>query len=228
MTTSTNRIRVLMAEDEGLFRDLVSTVLSKQERVELVGSFGDAESALRAAPALRPEVALLDIELGDGMNGVQLGIRLRQKLPKLGIVLLSNHNDARLLTALPPDVIGGWSYLIKKSVTNTSSLLRAIEGAAAGLVVLDPALTGSRTASASGPLGELTPRQRDILELIAEGFTNAAIADELGLTVKSVENQINGLYQALGIDREDRFVQPRVSAVLIYLENTHQRPLPTV
>ena len=226
MTTSTDRIRVLMAEDEGLFRDLVSTVLAKQERVEPVGSFGDAESALRAAPGLRPDVALLDIELGDGMNGVQLGIKLRQKLPKLGIVLLSNHNDPRLLSSLPRESMGGWSYLIKKSVTNTASLLRAIEGAAAGLVVLDPALTGSRTASEAGPLQELTPRQKDILELIAEGFTNAAIADELGLTVKSVENQINGLYQALSIDREDRFVQPRVSAVLIYLENTQARPLP--
>ena len=228
MAITPDRIRILMAEDEGLFRDLLSTVLGKQDRLEPVGSFGDAASALRAAPALRPDVALLDIELGDGMNGVQLGVKLREKLPKLGIVLLSNHNDPRLLTSLPPQSMGGWSYLIKKSVTNTSSLLRAIEGAAAGLVVLDPALTGNRTASGSGPLNELTPRQKDILELIAEGFTNAAIADELGLTVKSVENQINGLYQALAIDRDDRFVQPRVNAVLIYLENTRDRPLPTL
>lgn len=225
MTEVDDRIRVLMAEDEGLFRDLVSTVLAAQPRLNPVGAFGDAASALRAAPSLRPDVALLDIELGDGMNGVQLGVKLREKLPRLGIVLLSNHNDPRLLTALPPASMGGWSYLIKKSVTTTSSLLRAIEGAAAGLVVLDPALTSNRTAS--GPLSELTPRQKDILELIAEGFTNAAIAEELGLTVKSVENQINGLYQALGIDREDRFVQPRVNAVLIYLENTRERPLPT-
>ena len=220
-------IRVLMAEDEGLFRDLVQTVLAQQSRVEPVGAFPDAESALRAAETLKPDVALLDIELGEGgMNGVQLGVRLRQQLPKIGIVLLSNHNDARLLQALPAEAMGGWSYLIKKSVSNSAALVRAIEGAAAGLVVLDPALTSRRTVDEEGRLRELTPRQRDILELIAEGYTNAAIADELGLTVKSVENQINSLYQVLAIDREDRFVQPRVSAVLIYLEHTKEKPLP--
>ena len=221
-------IRVLMAEDEGLFRDLVKTVLSQQEGIELVGAFPNAEAALQAAPALKPDVALLDIELGEGgMNGVQLGVRLRRELPKIGIVLLSNHNDARLLQALPAESMGGWSYLIKKSVSNAAVILRAIRGAADGLVVLDSALTSRRVVDEKGPLAELTPRQRDILELIAEGYTNAAIADQLGLTVKSVENQINGLYQTLYIDREDRYVQPRVNAVLIYLENTREKPLPT-
>lgn len=221
-------IRVLMAEDEGLFRDLVKTVLSQQEGLELVGAFPNAEAALQAAPGLKPDVALLDIELGEGgMNGVQLGVRLRRELPKIGIVLLSNHNDARLLQALPAESMGGWSYLIKKSVSNAAVILRAIRGAADGLVVLDSALTSRRVVDEKGPLAELTPRQRDILELIAEGYTNAAIADQLGLTVKSVENQINGLYQTLYIDREDRYVQPRVNAVLIYLENTREKPLPT-
>lgn len=221
-------IRVLTAEDEGLFRDLVKTVLSQQEGIELVGAFPTAEAALEAAPGLKPDVALLDIELGEGgMNGVQLGVRLRRVLPKIGIVLLSNHNDARLLQALPPESMGGWSYLIKKSVSNAAVILRAIRGAADGLVVLDPALTSRRVVDEKGPLAELTPRQRDILELIAEGYTNAAIADQLGLTVKSVENQINGLYQTLYIDREDRYVQPRVNAVLIYLDSTKEKPLPT-
>jgi len=221
-------IRVLIAEDEGLFRDLVKTVLSQQEGIELVGAYPNAEAALQAAPGLKPDVALLDIELGEGgMNGVQLGVRLRRELPKIGIVLLSNHNDARLLQALPAESMGGWSYLIKKSVSNAAVILRAIRGAADGLVVLDSALTSRRVVDEKGPLAELTPRQRDILELIAEGYTNAAIADQLGLTVKSVENQINGLYQTLYIDREDRYVQPRVNAVLIYLENTREKPLPT-
>jgi len=213
------KIKVVIVEDEGLFRDLLRVALSQHSRIDVVGAFGDARSALAAVPALRPQVAILDIELRGDMNGIQLGLLLRQQLPELGIVLLSNHHDPQFLASVPRAAIAGWSYLLKKSVSDVQALGRAIEGAAAGFVVLDPLLAGASRQEAASPLANLTPRQRDILALIAQGYTNSAIAERLSLAEKSVENQINLLYQQLGIDREDLSLQPRVKAVLIYLQD---------
>jgi len=220
-------IRVMLVEDEDLYRDLLRVVLSHQSRMDVIGSFADGESALREAEALAPQVAILDIELRGGMNGIQLGLALRRRLPGLGVVLLSNHGDPEFIASLPQEVIAGWSYLLKKSVSDVASLRRAIEGAVAGFVVLDPQLViGLRPRRGSRHAG-LTPRQREILALIAQGLTNSAIARELHLADKSVENQINAIYQQLGIDREDTSVQPRVKAVLIYLqESMYQRDGP--
>lgn len=214
-------IRTIIVEDEGLFRDLLRVSLTQSEHIEVVGDFADGDAALAAAPSLEPRVAILDIELAGGMNGIRLGRLLRQRLPGLGIVLLSNHREPAFLSAIPEREMAGWSYLLKKSVGNVAALQRAIEGAAAGFMVLDPLLTRSESPRLDGRLARLSPRQMDILARMAEGFTNAAIADALRLTQKTVENQINNLYQVLEIDRQDTSVQPRVKAVLTYLrENT--------
>jgi DNA-binding NarL/FixJ family response regulator len=210
-------VRVMIVEDEDLYRDLLRVVLSQHPRMAVVGAFANGESALGEAAALAPEVAILDIELRGGMNGIQLGLLLRRHLPGLGIVLLSNHGDPEFIASLPQEVIAGWSYLLKKSVSDVESLGRAIEGAVAGFVVLDPQLVTGLRPRGGSKHAQLTPRQREILALIAQGLTNRAIAGRLILAEKSVENQINAIYQQLGIDREDTSVQPRVKAVLIYL-----------
>ncbi len=215
------RTRVVIVEDEGLYRDLLSVALGQHRRLEVVGAFGDGPSALASVPALGPHVAMLDIELGGAMNGIQLGLSLRRQLPDLGIVLLSNHQDPHFLTSVPRTAIAGWSYLLKKSVGDLHALSRAIEGAAAGFVVLDPQLVVGASPRAASPLSQLTARQQEILHLIAQGFTNAAIAERLSLAEKTVENQINLLYQQLKIDREDPTLQPRVKAVLTYLRDAH-------
>ncbi len=217
------KIKVVLVEDEGLFRDLLRIVLSESPRLEIVGSFADGESALAAAPCLQPHVAILDIELGGSMNGIKLGLLLRRQLPEMGVVLLSNHSDPHFISSLPPDAIAGWSYLLKKSVRDVESLQRAIEGAAAHFVVLDPQLARGMYPRADSRLADLTPRQREVLGLIAEGYTNAAIAQALGLAEKSVENQISLLYHQLGIDREDSSLHPRVKAVLTYLRESQIR-----
>lgn len=213
-------IRVVLVEDEGLYRDLVRIALSNHPRLEVVGAYADADSALTEAPAQAPHVAILDIELPGGLNGVQLGLRLRRHLPEIGIVLLSNHGDPDFLSSLPPETIAGWSYLLKKTVGDVSSLLRAIEGAAAGLVVLDPALVTDMEPRTNSAVSRLAPRQREILGLIAQGLSNAAIASLLTLSEKSVENQINLVYQNLGIQRGGGGIHPRVSAVLKYMQES--------
>lgn len=223
-TIPQEKVRIIIVEDEDLYRDLLRIVLGQHPRLNVVGAFADAASALDAAPALRPQVAMLDIELrGGGLNGIQLGLQLRKKLPDLGIVLLSNLGDPHFLTSLPSDVVGGWSYLLKKSVSDVGALSRAVEGAAGRLVVLDPQLVAGMRPRPEGPLARLTTRQREIVELIAQGMTNGGIAERLVLAEKSVENQINQLYQQLAIDRQDNTVHPRVKAALIYLEGSRFR-----
>lgn len=176
---------------------------------------------MRDAPVLRPDVALMDIELGGALNGVQAAILLRRALPNLGIVLLSNQGSPRLLASLPQDSMGGWSYLLKQSVRDISSLHRAIEGAASGLMVLDPSLVANRKARTGGAIDRLTPRQREVMGLVAQGYTNAAIAEKLVVATKTVEKQLNLLYQELAVDRNTSNLHPRVKAVLIYMEETH-------
>jgi DNA-binding NarL/FixJ family response regulator len=224
MASNPDKIRVVLVEDEALYRDLLRIVLSEHPRLEVVGTFSDGESALEAVPALRPNVAILDIELGGALNGIQVGLLLRQRHPDVGIVLLSSHGEPEFVASLPQEVISGWSYLLKRSVSDVGALTRAIEGAAAGFVVLDPQLVAGRRPRSEGIVSRLTPRQREILGLIAQGFTNAAIAEKLILTEKSVENQVNLLYQQLGVNRPRSALHPRVKAVLLYLQETQLWP----
>lgn len=216
--TSTSKLKVLIVEDEPLYRDLLTIALGNDAQIEVVAALADGESALAAARELQPQVATLDIEISGPVNGVQLGIQLRDILPELGIVLLSNHQDPAFLSPMQRQSFTGWSYLLKTSACDLGTLQRAIKGAANGYVVLDPKIVEDLRPNTESPLQRLTPRQTEILELIAQGFTNAAIARTLHLSPKSVENQINVIYQQLEIDRGNRSIQPRVTAVLTYLE----------
>ncbi|MGH2457312.1 MAG: response regulator [Chloroflexota bacterium] len=214
------KTNVVIVEDESLYRDLLRLALSQHPQLEVVGTFADGPSALAAMANLDARVAILDIDLRSALNGVQVGLMLRQRWPHLGIVLLSNHGDPQFIASLPAEVIPGWSYLLKKSVSDVTALQRAIEGATVGLVVLDPRLATGMRPRVGGVLSRLTPRQQEILALIAQGFTNAAIAQQLTLSEKSVENQINLLYQQLEVDRGHGALHPRVKAVLTYLNES--------
>ena len=212
--------RVALVEDEALFRDLLRVSLAQHEGIQVVGVFADPESALRDIPELHVDVAILDIDLASPMTGVELGVRLRRSQPELGIMLLSNHADPQLLSSLPRDVTGGWSYLLKRSVTNVDTLRRAIEGASMGLLLFDPELTRRTRPRRSGPLTELSPRQLEVLGLIAEGHSNAAIADKLTLSERSIENHVSRIYTTLGVDATDRTAHARVVAVRRYLDGS--------
>lgn len=216
-------IDLVIVEDEDLYRDLLRIALSQQPGIRVVGVFGDGASALAGVPTLRPRVAILDIELRGALNGVQLGLRLRRDLPDLGIILLSNHADPQFVAALPPDVLSGWSYLQKRSVTEVAVLQRAIQGATSGLVTIDSNLVRGMAPRAGGLLDRLTPRQQEVLGLIAQGYANRAIAARLHLAEKSVENQINAVYQQLGLDRGGTELHVRVRAVLTYLQESRLR-----
>jgi DNA-binding NarL/FixJ family response regulator len=210
------RLRVVIVEDENLFRDLLRIALASHQKLEVVGSFADAHIALKEIPALEPDIVLLDIDLGGKISGVELGVQLRQVLPKLGVVLLSNHQDIEFVASLGSKTLTGWSYLLKKSVRNANVLMRAIEGAYDGMTVLDPQLVRAEISSRS-PLVQLSARQLALLTLVAQGYTNAAAGEHLGVSIKTVEQIMTSIYQTLEIPTQGS-LHPRVKVVLLYLE----------
>src|SRR6266540_626323 len=134
------RIRVAVVEDEPLFRGLLETFLGQNPRLSVVGAYESGDEALSAAADARPDVVTLDIELPGQLDGIATGLKMLEQLPGLGIVVLSNHADARFIAALPRRGLSGWSYLLKKSVRDVGMLGQTVEGAAHGAVMLDPGL----------------------------------------------------------------------------------------
>lgn len=213
------KIRLLIVEDEGLFRDMLRQSLSPQPNLEVVAAVADGIAAIEAADKLKPQVVLMDIELGSGISGIEAALRIRANHPNVGIVILSMHKDKQYIASLPKGQAGGWSYLLKQSVDDIAALVRAIEGSAAGFIVLDPAIVDGLRPAPGSVVDKLTTRQREVLELMAKGYSNASIADELSITKKAVENYINVLFQELEITKDEP-VHPRVMSVLIYLQET--------
>lgn len=211
-------LRLALVEDEPLFRNLLQMGLADLEGITLVGCFANAAQALDAIPGLRPHVLLSDIDLGEGMTGLQLGLELRKTMPQLGIVLLSNHQTSAYWSAVPPEELRGWSYLLKRTVRDVSTLEQALRGTASGLVITDPAILAQRR-SGTHPMPMLSERPQQILELLAEGYSNGAIARRLNLSDKTVENQMSVLYRQLGIDSSDPDQHPRILAALAYLRS---------
>lgn len=211
------RTRVVVIEDEDLYREMLVSLLGLRPQFEVVGSFATGTDALAQVPLLRPDVILTDIVLGGGINGIQLGLKLRKNLPRLGITLLSNHLKLSILSAIPENDMMGWAYLHKVAVKNMGVIERAIAGTADGMVVLDPGIMVSAQRTQRAPV-KLTPRQIEVLHLMAQGYSNEGVAERLGLTEKTVSNYINSIYQRLAIDWNDPHVQPRVKAVLYYLK----------
>ena len=211
--------KVLICEDNGLFRDMLQTSLSSQRELEIVAAVPDGDSAISIAKELKPHVVLMDIELGGEPNGIETGQLIKRENPAVGVVILSLHIDKEYLSSIPMDQVGGWSYLWKHSVSDLSALTRAVEGTAAGLTIMDPNVVRALRPNPTSILSTLSPRQLEVMELMAQGYSNRRTAEMLFLTEKSVENYVKVIYEKLLLSRED-FVNPRVKAVLLYLENT--------
>lgn len=213
------KTRLIIVEDHPLFRELLSVTLSTQRDLEVVGVAEDGESALKLARETKPDVILTDIELPGKMDGIEAALRVKRERPDVGVVILSIHTGPRYITSLPLDNSRGWAYLLKQTVPDLTTVVRAIEGSKAGMLVIDPAMIKFLRPREGSPLTKLTQKQQEVLELIAEGYNNTAIAEELKLSEKSVETYINVIYRELGLTNEQD-IHARVKATLFYLNNT--------
>jgi DNA-binding NarL/FixJ family response regulator len=222
-------LRLVVVEDEPLFRDLlVGAIVSRIPGTSVVGSFATGEECKDAMPTLEADVLVTDIDLGPGISGPNLGVELRRTTTIRGVVLLSNLALPSVLSSIPQDVSGGWAYLLKTSVSNVNQVGRAIMNAAQGNVLIDDALVDELQSTSESPLDRLTPRQLDVLSRIARGWSNRRIAEDLGLTLRSIESVISDIITNVDIREDIEGLNPRVRMVLTYLENTVAKTWPVL
>ena len=215
-------IKVVLAEDSYLVREGVRRLLESEPDIDLVGVCEDYDSLLEAIAGAEPDVLLTDIRMPPtGTDeGVRAAERLRQLRPEAGVVLLSQYADPAYALAFLEGGTEGRAYLLKERVADLDQLLAAIREVARGGSVIDPkvveALVAARSRNAQSPLTRLTPREREVLALLAEGRSNAAVADGLVLSERAVEKHINSIFAKLGLP-EARDAHRRVKAVLLFL-----------
>jgi DNA-binding NarL/FixJ family response regulator len=215
-------IRVVLAEDHYLVREGVRRVLETRSGLEIAAVCDDLDSLLAAVEAERPDVVITDIRMppGDADEGIQAAERLRVTNPEIGVVVLSQYANPSYALALLKGGTAGRAYLLKERVKDLGELEAAIHAVAEGGSMIDPkvveALVAENARSEESPLSQLTPRERDVLRAMAEGKNNAAIADALVLTERSVEKVIHSIFLKLGLTWE-KAVHKRVKAVILYL-----------
>jgi DNA-binding NarL/FixJ family response regulator len=215
-------IRVVVADDHYLVREGIRRLLETRDDVEVAAVCGDLDSLLAAVEAERPDVVLTDIRMPPGGTdeGIQAATRLRETNPEIGVVVLSQYATPSYVLALLEGGSEGRAYLLKERVKDLDQLIAAIQAVAEGGSVMDAkvveALVAENARGEDSPLNELTPRERDVLREMAEGKNNAAIAEELVLTERSVEKVIHSIFLKLGLTWETA-VHKRVKAVILYL-----------
>jgi DNA-binding NarL/FixJ family response regulator len=211
-------VRIVIAEDSALIREGLAGFLEDRGH-DVVARVGDAEALVEAARRLGPQAVITDLRMppGYGDEGVDAAVRIRGFAPRIGILVLSQHLDTTAAVRLV-SIGDGIGYLLKDRVLDVDEFLAALERVAAGGVALDPGIVRIlvRGPVAADPLASLTRRERDVLELMSDGRSNAAIADTLVLTERTIETHIGSIFAKLGIlasDRDNR----RVRAVIAYL-----------
>jgi DNA-binding NarL/FixJ family response regulator len=215
-------IRIVLADDQYLVREGVRRLLETSDEVEVTAVCGDLDSLLTTVDAEPPDVVVTDIRMPprDADEGIQAAVRLRESHPQVGVVVLSQYATPTYALALLEGGSEGRAYLLKERVRDLDQLVGAIQVVSEGGSVIDPkvvdALVAANARAEGSPLTELTPRERGVLREMAEGKNNAAIAETLVLTERSVEKVIHSIFLKLGLTWEEA-VHKRVKAVVLYL-----------
>lgn len=214
----TSALRVAVADDSVLLREGLVRVLG-EAGCEVVGAYGDADQLLRDLPHLVPELIVLDVRMPPTFRdeGVRAAIMARDLLPGVGILLLSQYVEVAYARELLSDGSGGVGYLLKDRVASLAELEDAISRIAAGGTVLDPEVVSQLLGRRHDPLETLTPREHEVLALMAEGRTNTAIASALVISTGAVEKNVTAIFQKLALDGSGTDHR-RVLAVLAWLQ----------
>ncbi|MBM7245235.1 response regulator transcription factor [Rhodococcus fascians] len=212
-------MRVIVAEDSTLLREGLVRLLV-DEGHDVIASVGDADALLAAVELDHPDIVVTDVRMppGNSDEGLRAALTIRSRWPEVAVLVLSQYVENRYAAELISGPGGKVGYLLKDRVAQVDEFLDALDRVAGGGTAFDPEVVRqllSRTTR-SNPLERLTPREREVLELMAQGLTNARIAAGLFISVSSVEKHINAVFDKLGLANSTGMSR-RVMAVVAYL-----------
>ncbi len=212
-------MRVVIAEDDPLLREGIAALLTA-EGLEVVATAGDAEGLLTAVDQRNPDVAVVDVRMPPSHSdeGIRAAVEARRRRPGLAVLVLSAYVERTFATELLTQGTAGLGYLLKERVGRVETFLVALRRVAAGGTAIDPEVVAQLVARPDERLSRLTPRELEVLALMAEGWGNAAIAERLVVTDGAVHKHIRSIFAKLDLaptDETDR----RVAAVLRYLNH---------
>jgi DNA-binding NarL/FixJ family response regulator len=211
-------VRIVIGEDQVLLREGLMRLVEEEGHV-VVGTAGDGPDMVRKAKAHRPDVVIADVRMPPSQTdeGLRAALEIRAADPSVGILVLSHHVEVRYALELLADDATGVGYLLKQRVADLDRFFAALERIYAGGSVIDPEVVSAMIGRAQrDPVERLTPRQREVLALMAEGRTNAGIAEELVITEKAVAKHVAAILEALGLPPSAEGNR-RVLAVIRYL-----------
>jgi DNA-binding NarL/FixJ family response regulator len=215
-------VRVVVADDSVVIREGLAAMLAEQPGLHLVGVCEDGEQLERIAARERPDAVITDIRMPPSgeREGIRVASRLRESQPDLGVVVLSQHVEPEYAIDLMSSGASGRAYILKDRLGDAAELARVVRAVSEGGSEIDSlvvdALIAARARERRSPLQDLTPRELEILAQIAEGKSNAAIADSLVLTKGAVEKHVNSIFAKLGL-LDSISVSRRVKAALLFL-----------
>ena len=214
-------MRVAIAEDSVLLREGLARLLEEAD-FDVVARCQDAQDLLVKVRSFSPDVAIVDIRLPPTHNdeGLQAALEIRKRHPAMGVLVLSQYVEVGLALTLLADSAEGVGYLLKDRIGDVNEFVSAVRRVAEGGSALDPIIVSTLLARqrTDDPISQLTPREREVLELMATGSSNQGIADELVITLRAVEKYVSSIFGKLGLPSTGSESR-RVLAVLLYLRS---------
>jgi DNA-binding NarL/FixJ family response regulator len=214
-------VRVALAEDSVLLREGLARLLC-DEGFDVVAQCGDADELMVTVNAHEPDVVIVDIRLPPTHNdeGLRAALEIRASHPGIGVLVLSQYVELGLAMKLLADSAAGVGYLLKDRISDVEDFVAALRRVAAGGSALDPIIVSTLLSRqrTDSPLAELTPREREVLELMALGSSNQGIADALVITLRAVEKYVSSIFGKLGLPSSGSESR-RVLAVLMFLRS---------
>lgn len=210
---------VLIVASHELIRDVMRTALSSINEIRVVGESRQGAEAIQAVEELKPDVVVIESQIGPDAEGVRSGYRLKASRPSLGIVVVAQGFGPDVVKYLSEKIGSGWSFITRAAALDPKRLQRAVEGSVKGQGIIDPGL--ERTSSEAGvPLLErLTVEQSQALELVAAGISDSGISSRLALTPAETDSLVKSLFDDMKIEAGPR-IDRRVVATLVYLRET--------